>query len=57
VRLEASEFVLQLSYLSIEIVHLIDGRRALARSGMAQSANVVQNLVSRATADFVGGRE
>lgn len=56
-RLEAPEFVLQLSYLSIEIVHLIDGRRALARSGMAQSANVVQNLVSRATADFVGGRE
>jgi len=55
--LDAFEFSALLHDLLAELLHLIDGRGALAYSGARQPADVVQDLLTLTATDVVGGRK
>lgn len=56
VQVEASDFVLKLPDLSVEMMHLVESRRALACSSATEPANEMQYLLYfMAAIDFIGG--
>ena len=55
--LDAFEFGALLHDLLAELLHLVDGRGALAYSGARQPADVVQDFLALTATDVVGRRK